>query len=162
MKRFLKTRWVLRQLRKDCFNASRNNPDLLLLGETWMKRPVFVSFNAENGFMRRKRSEKKREEMIGELNSIIDYCKTANPKLIDFLRPGTEMGSGIVAPCEMIKTTGAGDDIADKWNTFVDFIAKYKIIGGILWTLFGVIWVYILKGYWPQLWSFVQTNIFTF
>ena len=141
--RFIKTRWILRQLRRDCFNASKHDMTLLLSGQTWMKRPIFVDFNAENGFRRKKRSDKKRREMVDELNSIINYCKDNN--LITSLPAGTDMGNGVVAPCEMIKTTGDGDEVADKWNTCVDFLDTNKTILAVIWTIIGLVWVYLLR-----------------
>ena len=153
MYRFMKTRWLLRQLRKDCFNASRHNMTLLLLGQTWMKRPIFVDFNAENGIFRHKRSDKAREKMVDELNSIINYCKDNN--LIISLAAGADMGNGVIAPCEMIKTTGNGDEIADRWNTCVDFLDRNKTILAVIWTIIGLVWVYLLKDIVQSSWVWI-------
>ena len=153
MRRFLKTRWLLRQLRKDCFNASKHDMTLLLSGQTWMKRPVFVDFNAENGFLRKKRTNEKRIKMVDELNSIINYCKDNN--LITSLPAGTDMGNGVIAPCEMIKTTGNGDEVADRWNTCVDFLDRNKTILVAIWTIIGLVWVYLLRGVVQNIWIWI-------
>ncbi|MBI4117292.1 MAG: hypothetical protein HY451_01215 [Parcubacteria group bacterium] len=124
-----------------------------------MKRPIFVDFNAENGIFRYKRSDKTRTKMVDTLNSIIDECKNSNPQLITFIEAGGKMTDGTIASCELIKTTGEGDRIAEWSDTCEDFVNKYKTILISIWTIIGLVWVYLLRDNIQDIWIWIVNVI---